>query len=197
MYVANDGLLPKRRVRVERGMYRQPSGKYAVCFMLDGRPRSHSFGSSSSVFDYIRRKREARSDEVLEVTANEYVPPAASRRHVRTVVHGEVLACRDQNGLLGKLGVDAHEPLTTGSEDQPAQAPGALDVFPATRGYVPDLIHREIERRVFDVLGANQAGGRFVHGVILVSRSEPHARIKQMTHLVVRMPRTSAAARPP
>jgi hypothetical protein len=28
-----------RRVRVERGVYRQPNGKYAVCFMLDGRPR--------------------------------------------------------------------------------------------------------------------------------------------------------------
>jgi hypothetical protein len=27
------------RVRVERGVYRQPNGKYAVCFMLSGRPR--------------------------------------------------------------------------------------------------------------------------------------------------------------
>ena len=27
------------RVRVERGVYRQPNGKYAVCFMLDGKPR--------------------------------------------------------------------------------------------------------------------------------------------------------------
>jgi integrase len=27
------------RVPVERGVYRQPNGKYAVCFMLDGRPR--------------------------------------------------------------------------------------------------------------------------------------------------------------
>jgi hypothetical protein len=25
--------------RVERGVYRQPNGKYAVCFMLDGKPR--------------------------------------------------------------------------------------------------------------------------------------------------------------
>jgi integrase len=31
-----------RRVRVERGIYRQPSGKYAVCFMLDGKPRFRS-----------------------------------------------------------------------------------------------------------------------------------------------------------
>jgi integrase len=28
-----------RRVRLERGVYRQPNGKYAVCFMLDGKPR--------------------------------------------------------------------------------------------------------------------------------------------------------------
>jgi hypothetical protein len=34
-----DGVEASRRVRVERGVYRQPNGKYAVCFMLDGRPR--------------------------------------------------------------------------------------------------------------------------------------------------------------
>jgi integrase len=28
-----------RRLRVERGVYRQSNGKYAVCFMLDGKPR--------------------------------------------------------------------------------------------------------------------------------------------------------------
>jgi predicted alpha/beta superfamily hydrolase len=28
-----------RRVRLERGVYRQPNGNYAVCFMLDGKPR--------------------------------------------------------------------------------------------------------------------------------------------------------------
>jgi len=33
-----------RRVRVERGIYRQPSGKYVVCFMLDGRPRFRTVG---------------------------------------------------------------------------------------------------------------------------------------------------------
>jgi len=27
------------RVRVEHGVYLQPNGRYAVCFMLDGRPR--------------------------------------------------------------------------------------------------------------------------------------------------------------
>src|SRR5687768_8661143 len=34
-----DGVEMRRRVRVERGVCRQPNGKYAVCFMLDGKPR--------------------------------------------------------------------------------------------------------------------------------------------------------------
>ena len=34
-----DGVEMRRRVRVERGVYGQPNGKYAVCFMLDGKPR--------------------------------------------------------------------------------------------------------------------------------------------------------------
>jgi integrase len=33
-----------RRVRVERGIYRQPNGKYVVCFMLEGRPRFRTVG---------------------------------------------------------------------------------------------------------------------------------------------------------
>jgi len=32
------------RVRVERGIYRQPNGKYVVCFMLDGKPRFRTVG---------------------------------------------------------------------------------------------------------------------------------------------------------
>ena len=34
-----DGVETRRRVRVERGVYRQPNGKYAVCFVLDDKPR--------------------------------------------------------------------------------------------------------------------------------------------------------------
>ena len=34
-----DGVETRRRVRLEPGVYRQPNGKYAVCFMLDGKPR--------------------------------------------------------------------------------------------------------------------------------------------------------------
>jgi hypothetical protein len=33
-----------RRTRVERGIYRQANGKYAVCFMLDGKPRFRTVG---------------------------------------------------------------------------------------------------------------------------------------------------------
>jgi hypothetical protein len=36
---ANDNGTPERRTRVERGIYREPSGRYAVCFMLHCKPR--------------------------------------------------------------------------------------------------------------------------------------------------------------
>ncbi len=32
------------RVRVERGIYRQPNGRYAVCFMAAGKPRFRTVG---------------------------------------------------------------------------------------------------------------------------------------------------------
>jgi integrase len=43
------------RVRVERGIYRQPNGKYAVCFMLAGKPR---FRTVEGDLDAARRERE-------------------------------------------------------------------------------------------------------------------------------------------
>lgn len=42
------------RVRVERGVYRQPNGKYAVCFMLDGKPR---FRTVDGDLDAVRAAR--------------------------------------------------------------------------------------------------------------------------------------------
>lgn len=42
-----------RRRRVERGIYRQRNGKYAVCFMLDGRPRFRTVG-----YDLENARRE-------------------------------------------------------------------------------------------------------------------------------------------
>jgi integrase len=43
------------RVRVERGVYQQPNGKYAVCFMLAGKPR---FRTVEGDLDAARRERE-------------------------------------------------------------------------------------------------------------------------------------------
>jgi hypothetical protein len=39
----------RRRVRIERGIYRQANGKYAVCFMLDGKPRFRTVGNDLEV----------------------------------------------------------------------------------------------------------------------------------------------------
>ena len=48
-----------RRVRVEQGIYLQPNGKYAVCFMAAGRPRfrtvGYDIGEDSDGADSLRR----------------------------------------------------------------------------------------------------------------------------------------------
>jgi hypothetical protein len=44
MHEVVEGSRTGRRVRVERGIYRQPNSKYAICFMLDGKPRYRTFG---------------------------------------------------------------------------------------------------------------------------------------------------------
>src|SRR5260370_14957499 len=44
MHEVVGGSRSSRRVRVERGIYRQANGKYAVCFMLDGKPRFRTVG---------------------------------------------------------------------------------------------------------------------------------------------------------
>ncbi len=44
MHAVGNGQAPKQRIRVERGIYRQRNGKYAVCFMLDGRARFRTVG---------------------------------------------------------------------------------------------------------------------------------------------------------
>jgi len=45
MHEVVGGARSSRRVRVERRIYRQANGKYAVCFMLDGRPCFRTVGS--------------------------------------------------------------------------------------------------------------------------------------------------------
>jgi hypothetical protein len=47
---------PRGRVRIERGIYRQPNGKYAVCFRLAGKPRFRTVGRD---LDAARNQRVA------------------------------------------------------------------------------------------------------------------------------------------
>ena len=54
MQDGEDGAQRQRRVRVERGIYRQPNGRYAVCFMSRGRPR---FRAVDGDIDGARRQR--------------------------------------------------------------------------------------------------------------------------------------------
>jgi hypothetical protein len=44
MHEVVGGIPSNRRVRVERGIYRQANGKYVVCFMLEGRLRFRTVG---------------------------------------------------------------------------------------------------------------------------------------------------------
>jgi hypothetical protein len=54
MHEVVEGSRSGRRVRVERGIYRQPNGKYAIGFMLDGKPRFRTVGGD---FDSARAAR--------------------------------------------------------------------------------------------------------------------------------------------
>ena len=48
---------PRRRTRIERGIYRQANGKYAVCVMVDGRARFRTL-EAAALAD-ARRQRQA------------------------------------------------------------------------------------------------------------------------------------------
>jgi integrase len=67
----------RARVRVERGVYRQPNGQYAVCFMLDGKPR---FRTVDGDLDAARSAR-AR----LAIAAQAGLLPACPRLTFATV----------------------------------------------------------------------------------------------------------------
>lgn len=56
MSVSSEMRAPKRRLRVERGIYQQPNGRYAVCFMTGGRPRFRTVGFD---LDAAREERAA------------------------------------------------------------------------------------------------------------------------------------------
>jgi integrase len=72
-----DGVETRRRVRVERGVYRQPNGRYAVCYMLDGKPR---FRTVEGDLDAARSAR-AR----LAIAAQAGLLPACPRLTFATV----------------------------------------------------------------------------------------------------------------
>jgi integrase len=75
----NDEPAPGRRVRVERGIYRQPNGKYAVCFMLDGKARFRTVGYDVAL---------ARTEREILVRAASYgVLATAPKLRFATVAH--------------------------------------------------------------------------------------------------------------
>lgn len=60
---------PVRRARVEQGIYLQPNGKYAVCFMVAGRPRFRTVG-----YDI----EEARAERALFIESTRAGVPLAT-----------------------------------------------------------------------------------------------------------------------
>ena len=62
-------------VRVERGIYQQSNGKYAVCVMIEGKPRLRTVSSSLASKDV----------EVEESLENEDARARASRPRARDV----------------------------------------------------------------------------------------------------------------
>lgn len=65
------------RVRVERGIYRQPNGSYAVCFMAQGKPRFRTVGND------LKAARIERA--VLVAAAQAGALPASPRLRFATV----------------------------------------------------------------------------------------------------------------
>jgi Phage integrase, N-terminal SAM-like domain len=55
MYPGDGGTMRRRRVWVERGIYRERNGKYAVCFMLAGKPTFRTVGYELSTARQERR----------------------------------------------------------------------------------------------------------------------------------------------
>jgi integrase len=91
-----------RRVRVERGIYRQDNGKYAVCFMVDGRPRFRTIGAD---LDAARAARQ----QLTAAAAGGCV--AVSPRLTFSAVAGrwlERFAVRVQSGQRRQRTYDAH-----------------------------------------------------------------------------------------
>jgi hypothetical protein len=81
-----------RRVRVERGIYRQANGKYVVCFMLDGKPRFRTVGHDLEL---------ARAQRQPFVRAAQFGIVAAAPR-LRLETGGELLRLRFSSDSIDK-----------------------------------------------------------------------------------------------
>lgn len=99
---AGNGDVYGRRVRVEQGIYRQPNEKYAVCFMVDGKPTFRTVG-----YELDAERRERRTF----VEAAHHLPPAFGSRLLREItVHDiaeQLVLLREQgraeNTIAGAL----------------------------------------------------------------------------------------------
>jgi hypothetical protein len=74
-----------RRVRVERGIYRQPNGKYAVCWRHAGRLRFRIVG-----FDLAEARRHRLA--LIAATREASVPVWPTGTHHRTTLTGHPVA---------------------------------------------------------------------------------------------------------
>jgi integrase len=72
----SDDPRPARRTRVEQGIYQQPNGKYAVCFMSGGRPRFRTVG-------YDLEAARAERAAFIDATRWGVVPAAPQLRFAR------------------------------------------------------------------------------------------------------------------
>ena len=90
------------RVRVERGIYRQANGKYAVCFMLDGKPRFRTVGHD------IKLARAQRSSFMR--AARFGVVAAAPRLRLRLVAGWWLERLRAPRQQRRAAGADARDP---------------------------------------------------------------------------------------
>ena len=85
---------PARRVRVERGIYQQPNGKYAVCFMVDGKPRFRTVGHD------LEAPRAERSSLVDAARRGE-VPVAPNLASGRWLINGSRATQRSWQPING------------------------------------------------------------------------------------------------
>jgi hypothetical protein len=91
---------PQRRTRVERGVYRQPNGKYAVCFMLDGKPRFQTVDGSQGGRDRCDGRRRSAAGRSPCARARRRPTVGWRRAGARPGLVGSILIDRFLAGVL-------------------------------------------------------------------------------------------------